>query len=65
MSINELSYCDHKGQWPWAEYDARGLYLEKVCDLCVKHKLSKYRPEVLTDSNYESHEPIEPDEWVR
>jgi hypothetical protein len=60
--MNELAYCMHHSQDTWAEYDARGLYLEKVCDLCVKYKLSKYRPEVLTDGNYESHEPIEPDE---
>ena len=42
----------------WEEYDARGIYLCRVCSKCVKAKLGKYRPEVLTDSNYEADEDI-------
>jgi hypothetical protein len=37
----------------WPEYDARGIFLTYVCDDCRKEKLSHYRPEVLTDSNYD------------
>jgi len=62
MSINELAYCMHENQDTWGEHDARGLYLTKVCDRCVDYKLAQYRPEVLTDNNYECDEPIEPDE---
>lgn len=47
----------------WWENDARGLPLCRVCPKCRKQQLSKYRPEVLTDSNYEADEPIEPDDY--
>lgn len=45
----------------WIEYDARGIPLGKVCDLCRDDLLKKYRPEVLTNPNYECDEPIEPE----
>lgn len=45
----------------WGEYDARGIYLCRVCDKCRDAKLSKYRPDVLTDSNYWADEPIDYD----
>lgn len=41
-------YCEHEKQDAWIEYDAQGIYLAKVCNKCVKVKLSKYRPEILT-----------------
>jgi len=41
-------FCEHEEQDVWIEYDAQGIYLEQVCDKCVKAKLSKYRPEILT-----------------
>ena len=45
----------------WGEYDARGIYLCRVCEKCRDAKLSKYRPDVLTDSNYWHDEPIDYD----
>jgi len=42
----------------WA-HDARRIPLCRVCPSCEDEKLSHYRPEVLTDSNYEADEPIE------
>lgn len=59
--MNKLAYCMHENQDTWPKYDARGLYLAKVCDLCVDYKMSQFRPEVLTDSQYECDEPIEED----
>ncbi len=58
-------YCDHNeaGRPTWDEYDARGIYLCKVCDKCVKEKLSGFRREVLTNSNYSHDEPISEDHW--
>lgn len=53
----------HIGDYTWAEYDARGIYLCKVCDKCRDVKLAGYRSDVLTDPNYWHDEPIEPDEW--
>jgi hypothetical protein len=42
-----------------ARYDARGIFLTYVCEKCEKEKLSHYRPDVLTDSNYWHDEPID------
>jgi hypothetical protein len=47
------------GKESWWEYDARGIELCRVCEKCKKEKLKRYRPEVLTDPNYWSEEPIE------
>jgi len=40
--------------------DARGIFVDYVCHSCKRNKMKKYRPEIFTDSNYESEEPIEP-----
>ena len=45
----------------WWEHDARGIPLCFVCDKCKDRKLSVYRPDVLTDINYWTDEPIEED----
>jgi hypothetical protein len=42
------------GDGSWWEYDARGIPLARVCDRCRRDKLAGYRPEVLTDSQYEA-----------
>ena len=44
------------------EYDARGIYLCKVCFKCIRPKLARFRPEVLTNPYYTASEPIEPEE---
>lgn len=46
--MKELDYCQHEGQYSWWEHDAQGIPLCRVCDLCAEHKLSKYRPEILS-----------------
>lgn len=51
-----------KGDGSWWAYDARGIEVARVCDECEAEKLKGYRPEVLTDPNYEANEPIEPEE---
>ena len=43
----------------WWETDARGIPLARVCVECKEKKLNKFRPEVLTNSQYSSCEPIE------
>ena len=53
-----MTVCNHSREESWPAYDARGIYLCRVCDKCEKEKLAGYRPEVLTDSNYEHDEPI-------
>ena len=49
------------GEFPELETDARGIYLGYMCDKCRKERLRGYRPDVLTNPNYETDEPIEED----
>jgi len=56
----DLKYHQCERSESWAEYDARGIYLTRVCEKCQKEKLAGFRQEVLTDSQYEADEPIEP-----
>jgi hypothetical protein len=42
------------GSWPTARHDARGIFLCYVCERCEAKKMAGYRPEVLTNSNYEA-----------
>lgn len=46
------------GKDSWWEYDYQGIELDRVCDSCVKEKLSKYRPEIL--SKYDQSDVDEP-----
>jgi len=55
-----MSYCEHTDQDTWWEYDAQGIPLCKVCASCVEHKLSGYRPEILSGYTQDDvNEPIE------
>lgn len=55
--------CREAGLDSWREYDAQGIYLDRVCDLCRDVKLAKYRPEILSGySQADVDEPIEA-EW--
>lgn len=44
------------------QYDARGIFLCYACAKCRHEKLLPFRPEVLTDPNYDHDEPIEPED---
>jgi hypothetical protein len=39
--------------------DARGIFLTFSCNACWPVKSQKFRPEVLTDPEYDHDEPIE------
>lgn len=41
------------------QYDARGIELCRTCTKCHQKKMAGYRPEVLSNPNYEAGEPIE------
>jgi hypothetical protein len=43
------------------QYDARSIFLTYTCDDCHDRKMAGYRPDVLTDPNYWTDEPIEDD----
>ncbi len=51
--------CEYHHGKRWL-YDARGIEVAIVCDLCEDAVRSKYRPEVFTDGGYETDEPIDP-----
>ena len=53
--------CQHTEDNSWWEYDSRGIPLCRVCDDCVEEKLSRYRPDVLTDSSYWADEEVDYD----
>ena len=42
-----------------AIYDARGIFVTFVCDSCRRRKLSSYRPDIFTHSDYWHDEPID------
>lgn len=75
MTTNEdmKNHPHTKNDGSWWENDARGIPLCRVCSLCRKAKLSKYRPEILTGfaqkrdfrvfyDQSDVDEPIEPEE---
>ena len=39
--------------------DARDIFISRICDFCEKRVKAKYRPEIFTDPNYETTEPID------
>jgi len=55
--------CRANNQPSWWEHDARGIPLQRVCDLCREAKLAVFRGEVLTNPRYEHDEPISEDHW--
>ena len=44
------------------QFDARGICIGACCDRCRAAKLAEFRPEVLSDEDYECDEDIEPDD---
>jgi len=46
------------GEWPNAVHDARGIFVAYVCEQCKKEKLKGYRPEIFTDSNYDTYDDV-------
>lgn len=50
-----------KGDGSWWENDARGIPLCRVCYRCKREKLASYRPEVLTNAQYEADDLGEED----
>jgi hypothetical protein len=63
--ITEAQLENHQcepGQSTWV-HDAQGIPLCRVCSVCRKAKLARYRPEILTGYNQNDvDEPIESEE---
>lgn len=45
-----------------ALHDARDIFVAYVCDACEQRVKSRYRPEIFTDPNYWTDEPIDEDD---
>lgn len=43
------------------QHDARGIELCRTCEKCHDEQMKRYRPDVLTDPNYWTDEPVEPE----
>jgi hypothetical protein len=58
----EYHDCVESGESWWREYDAQGIYLCRVCDICREAKLSRYRSEILSGyTQADVDEPIDPE----
>ena len=53
--------CD-SGLYHEEVYDARGIYVGKVCEKCKEETLGGYRPEIFNDPSYAVDEPIDEEE---
>ncbi len=51
--------CGNSPTYSYPLYDARGIYVARVCDQCEEKKKLSYRPDIFTDSQYWADEPIE------
>jgi len=61
MPMNEPRLCNcGSGKAGEEVYDARGIYVARVCSECREEKLSYFNPEIFTLS-YECNEQIEED----
>lgn len=49
------------GQPSHWRYDARGIPLARTCGACHAVKMSRYRPDVLSDPSYPTNELVEED----
>lgn len=61
MKLNRLCDCGSK-ELSYELFDARGIYVQRVCDSCVESVKDRYRPEIFTDSDYWTCEDIDEDE---
>lgn len=43
--------------------DARGIELCRTCEKCHDARMAKYRPDVLSNPNYQCDEAIEPEDY--
>jgi hypothetical protein len=42
------------GLFPSEVFDARGIYVAAVCNVCEKRRLAQFRPEIFTDPDYDA-----------
>jgi hypothetical protein len=58
MANSQLCSCK-SGEYRRELRDARGIFCTFVCDVCVVKKGAEFRPEIFTDPDYATDEPID------
>jgi len=51
------------GKTSYELFDARGIYVARVCEHCEEKTKDKYRPEIFYDEDYFCDEPIDPEDY--
>jgi hypothetical protein len=55
--VDHSHICDRDRRQPL--YDARGIFCTYVCHICEAHKRDQFRPEIFSDPDYWTDEPVE------
>ena len=56
--VDDSGHCEDSKELRTPIHDARGIFVTYVCPKCKSDKLSGYRKDIFTDSNYWHDEPI-------
>lgn len=63
-TIVDAGVTEHRVDTCYPLYDARGVYVARVCYECEAATRAKYRPEIFTDPNYDlMGDTLEEDRW--
>lgn len=60
-TLDECPRCGEKNACMEELYDARGIYCGSACEKCMPELEKQFRPDVLSDPNYECGEQIDED----
>ena len=60
-TVEECPRCGAKNANMDELHDARGIYCGSACDHCMPDLEKRYRPEVLSNPQYDCDEQIDPD----
>lgn len=59
-SIPRFCHCGSE-KYSYELYDAKGIYVSRVCEDCEEEVKAGFRPEIFEDSNYYTEEPVDND----
>jgi hypothetical protein len=63
LDKQSIRWCQQSSHEMYELCDARGIFCAYVCDECIDEAKRGYRPEIFTDSQYETDETIEPEDY--
>lgn len=59
MTSKNPDHFHTKNDGSWWEYDADGIPLCRVCDICRAEKMARYRPDIQTRSSRHYGETVD------